>query len=351
MSKLFSEYKQEASISFFIATILHFLVDFISVSTIVSFYPGLGTAELMAITILYDFLAFATQPVIGVLADIFHEEKYLTFISIILLGLGFFMPFKYVAMVLVGIGNALFHVFAGKTIIDETDHAAPLGVFISTGTLGLSLALGYANPILRYCLLALLLVFGSVYPFLRVKEEEQKASPLPNKKSEMHLLPLIAVAVAVLIRAMLGNMKMFEADAAEMNVMLVALFVFLGKAIGGFIVDLWGGIILIAFSTVIGCLSIIGLDSTLCRIAFLLAVNLPMGFTLYYAKKSLPSFSGFGFGVLAALLLLGMLLVSYPFGDLVSRILSVVFFLINASLCIYTTIKFKSIDKAKGGAA
>lgn len=348
MQKLLSVYKHDFKWSTLTATLLHFLVDYISISVLVNSSLGVTAETASLYALIYDFLAFAIQPLIGVVADVFHKEKYFVSGAVTLLLIGFFVPLPYIALAFVGIGNALFHVFAGKNVMDESEKSAPLGVFISTGALGLSLALNYSLPRLRYIFLALLVVLGALYFYLRLKEEatikeEQAKSPLKGKK-QAYLVPIILVSLGVLIRAVLGYLPTYKGSALTIEPILVALFVFLGKTIGGFILDAFGAVPLMIASVVFTSLGVINYSEPIFRFLFVLGVNLPMAFTLYYAKKALPRFSGFAFGLLAALLLLGLLLTANKPNETIITILNVTLSLFNAIMCIAVSHFFKKID-------
>ena len=236
--------------------------------------------------------------------------------------------------------------------MDESEKSAPLGVFISTGALGLSLALNYSLPRLRYVFLALLVVLGALYFYLRLKEEplvkEEQAKASPKDKKNVYLIPIILVSLGVLIRAVLGYLPTYSGSALTIEPILVALFVFLGKAIGGFILDAFGAIPLMIASVVFTSLGIISYSEPIFRFLFCLGVNLPMAFTLYYAKKALPRYSGFAFGLLAALLLLGLLLTSYQMNEIVISCLSVTLSLFSAIMCIAVSYFFKKKDMLEG---
>ena len=353
MDNLLSAYKKDFRLSLLTASILHFLVDYISISVLVKFSNGLDVEKAALLACIYDFLAFATQPLLGALADLFHKEKYFVLGSIALLVIGFFVPIPYLALSFVGVGNALFHVFAGKNVMDESEKSAPLGVFISTGALGLSLALNYSLPRLRYIFLALLVLLGALYFSLRRKEEPiiklEQAEATVKAGKRVYPIPLILVSGGVLIRSVLGYLPTYSGSALAIEPILVALFVFLGKAIGGFILDEFGGIPLFVASALFTSLGIISYSEPFFRFIFALGVNLPMAFTLYYAKKAIPAYSGFAFGLLAALLLLGLLITINKPEEALCSFLNVTLSLINVIICLAVWFFFekKKVDKPR----
>ncbi len=344
-----SSYKKDFKGSLFLSSLLHFLVDYLAVATLVKTSSGLDMDKVALLTLLYDFCAFALQPLFGVLDDFFHREEVFVLSSIMLIALGFFYPAPW-AIILVGAGNALFHVYAGKSILEETKTSAPLGVFISTGTIGLTLALNYSLPILSYILVAMLVLLGLTYPFLRKKEKllfKAKKEEEPAHKSS--LLVFAFVCLGVLARAYLGGVNFGELTnrfLADLPALDLCLFVFAGKLVGGFILDAFGAIPLLSLSAIFSLLGLAGPNALLGRGIFLLGINLPMAFTLFYASKSLPKLKGFGFGVLASLLFVGVLLAKYsePLGLGSLFAISVTLIASNLLLGIAVEVKWSKGD-------
>lgn len=126
-------------------TILHPLVDACSVTVLM---VGGFTWER---AIIYNVIAFAFQFPIGVLLDARPQWVRSGFgLSIVLtlagaaycaFGIGGWIP-----LVSACLGNALFHLSAGKHILDaHGGHGGPIGLFISTGALGLVAGLKLAG--------------------------------------------------------------------------------------------------------------------------------------------------------------------------------------------------------------
>ncbi|MBP5091989.1 MAG: hypothetical protein J6328_05490 [Bacilli bacterium] len=348
MVKALQDYKRDFRLPLFLSSLLHFLVDYVSIATLVKASSSVTVEEAAIFSLFYDFLAFATQPIFGAVGDIFRKEKEMVLCSIALLLVGYFIPLHYLALVLVGIGNALFHVYAGKKVMDETKRSAPLGVFISTGSLGLSLALNHSLPHLRYLFLGSLVLLGLAYYF--IKGDQQVREPIvetPNGGHAFLVLPLILISVGVLIRAYLGSLPTYVGEALQVAPMLMALFVFLGKASGGFILDLFGVIPLVVASLIFTLIGSFNFSEPLLRMSFILGINLPMAFTLFYAKKACPKLNGFAFGLLAAILLLGTILANYKLTEEAVSILSVTFGFINAIICLAISHLAKADKRTK----
>lgn len=118
-------------------TVAHPFVD--ACSACVAIAGGLTPGRILA----YNAIAFATQLPLGMLAD--SRPKCVR--SMTLAGMALAAgaaiaaacgPCGWIALVTACAGNALFHLGAGKRILDDTDgRGGPIGLFVSTGALGL----------------------------------------------------------------------------------------------------------------------------------------------------------------------------------------------------------------------
>ena len=117
-------------------TILHPLVDACSVTVLV--VGGMSWQRVLA----YNALAFATQFPLGVALDVrpgLVRGAFAASVALTLAGVGLCAcGVAPAALVLACVGNALFHLTAGKSVLDaHGGRGGPIGLFISTGALGL----------------------------------------------------------------------------------------------------------------------------------------------------------------------------------------------------------------------
>ena len=136
----------------FLFTIIHPLVDACSVSVLVA--GGMTWERVVA----YNAMAFALQLPIGVLMDGWPSLNRAGFF----LGTGLTLAGAVLAALGVGgwgvlasacVGNALFHLTAGKHILETREgRAGPIGLFISTGALGLMAGQVWAASAAAVCL-------------------------------------------------------------------------------------------------------------------------------------------------------------------------------------------------------
>lgn len=89
--------------------------------------------------LLYNFCAFALQMPLGLLADAWGRNHRFAVLGILLTAtMCLFPSFGLAGATVLGLGNALFHIGGGLDVLNlSVDSAAPLGVFVSPGALGL----------------------------------------------------------------------------------------------------------------------------------------------------------------------------------------------------------------------
>ena len=109
--------------------IAHFCVDGLCASVLFGRLPE----SAMALVTVYNALAFATQCLIGIIADRWKEQRWAEGLSIIAIVLGWYLPVSPLARVLlIGLGNSVFHVTGGiMTMKRSAGRALELGVFVA----------------------------------------------------------------------------------------------------------------------------------------------------------------------------------------------------------------------------
>ena len=158
-------FKIKPAMATILFTILHFLVDGICALVIFSsLYDGDKTNALI-IFLVYNIIAFCTQPFVGLLIDKYkNKERLFLIISIISLMLGVIFKFQYIiSAILLGIGNSFFHVSGGKYVISKTNNnIVSLGVFVSTGALGLAIGTNIHHLSIWITFISLALIITSI---------------------------------------------------------------------------------------------------------------------------------------------------------------------------------------------
>jgi FSR family fosmidomycin resistance protein-like MFS transporter len=311
--------------------IAHMLVDAVCLATLFGTDPG--KADMVAAIMLYNTLAFSTQCLVGLGTDRFGRCKVMEPLSMLLVAGGFFLPAGIMLkVVMIGIGNSVFHVCGGsETIVRSGGKAAPLGIFVAPGALGV--CIGRLWPQIGRSLALFLAVWALwvAYEYWsetvteETAEDEletipaapaQPVSELSRPNPERKTIPILAVALltaAVAVRAVGGSVTDFTWRSTALHTVYIALFVFAGKTAGGFVCDRAGAAksslvtvplaaLLTAFCAGSMGLSLLG--------QFLLNLSMPV--TLWLLYKLMPEEPGFSFGLAASALwpgtLLGMLI-------------------------------------------
>ena len=158
-----------------LAAALHFCVDGLCLCCL--YLATTGIQDLLKYFVVYNVLAFLTQPLTGILADKSKHRHWILLASTIMLVLAVletacavpYCPaasvFLLVALsVLLGIANSLFHVWGGKeTAVRTGNDIRALGVFVSTGAFGLAVGSVFLSRALMFCLLLGICVLALAY--------------------------------------------------------------------------------------------------------------------------------------------------------------------------------------------
>ena len=158
----------------FLLSLLHLLVDGICACGLMLILCHIPSyIEACGLIVLYDVLAFGTQPLTGNWVDRNGNRGIALKLSIALLVVGVLISFvpafinlltAIVCAILLGMGNSLFHVYGGKYVaIASRNDIRVMGVFVSTGAVGLAIGLGFSNPVLLTIFLFALLVLFALH--------------------------------------------------------------------------------------------------------------------------------------------------------------------------------------------
>ena len=292
---------------------VHFAVDMYC--AVLYFGCVSGTANAWQAMILYNACAFAMQAPIGAIADRLDNGKAVAAAGCILLaGSWFFNSFPLACAVIAGLGNGAFHAGAGLTVLKaEHEKASGLGVFVSTGAIGLFIGTADNGVLVKAgCAFFILFVLLAAGIWLLIKEErtlpESGEEYLPSlsmpKAGVWALIPLVIV---VILRAFIGSTKCFSVP--EMPGAATVLCVAGGKAAGGFLMDGVGPRRASVFS-LLPCAALVLAGTELAggqvaRLLSLLLFNMTMPITLFAAARLLKNAKGFAFGLLTFGLFIG----------------------------------------------
>jgi hypothetical protein len=216
--------------------------------------------------------------------------------------------------VCLGMGNSLFHVWGGKqTAIRTKNDIRALGVFVSTGAFGLAIGGVFASWLLLYvfllsiCVLAIMALF--FFPEKAHTYADDSAPFTGDWKSVGLIIPFIMLIVAG--RSFAGEAFTTGITKDPAILLLLGATAMFGKMAGGWLVKgmgMWKAVLLMVVGAI---LCFIGKDIHIAvMLTGLFLVNCTMPVTLYWANAVLKGYEGLAFGLLAAALMPGYLLVT-----------------------------------------
>lgn len=309
-----------------LAAALHFCVDGLCLCCL--YMATTGIRDLLKYFVVYNVLAFLTQPLTGMLADRVKQRHWILLASIIMLILAVLetvcvMPFcsaapvflLVVLSVLLGIGNSLFHVWGGKETAFRTGNdIRALGVFVSTGAFGLAVGSVFLSRALMFGLLLGICILALAY--LRIDTAKPIVTTEVDIESKLYPKPLVwAVLILIMLivagRSFTGESFTKVIDKTPMVVLLIGALTMMGKMAGGWLVK-WMGMVTSIILLLVGVTICIAAKGNHIGIALagLFMVNCTMPITLYWANVMLKGREGLAFGLLAASLIPGYLIVT-----------------------------------------
>lgn len=313
----------------FAYALCHFVVDFACVSTMLCAVSrvlgesGQGSMEVVALSILlYDIVAFTLQLPIGIALDQLDKNSHAALLSYALVGAGVILSLvpiallEWPAILLLAIGNALFHSAGGLSVLNISQkHAGPSGIFIATGAIGVFLGTQSAQMgRLQIAFSLLVLLFLCALITLVVQKVNKKYWNVHNvsfdipRLSSNTLLAIALLSFVVALRSYVGMVMAFPWKSEMLLLVLSILGVFAGKALGGMVADRIGFRTTATFSLIVA--ATLFAPSWEIPVMGLLGVfffNFTMSITLASLANILPNAKGTAFGLASFSLAVGAL--------------------------------------------
>lgn len=283
-------------------TATHFAVDFACYFLLVTTYWNRLSEE---VAIIYVLFAFALQLITGLLADLFPRLP-LVLLGPVLILLAFVIPAD-ARVVVMGIGNAFFHSFAGREILQAFTYKSN-GLFNGAGAFGLALGtfLGIGECTLW---LPVGLLFGLLLLQLAAAFKLSCAWPLPGPAAPERFTPAdqgnglwlgmigLCFMGAIFTEFSLGRLRLPYLSGDLLAAVGFGALIWLGKAAGSFCYEKFytprrGAVLmLLLFGAGLLCYNT---RLTWLLVVPLAAVNL---LPLYGLKRLLPEHPGLAFGL------------------------------------------------------
>ena len=313
----------------FAFALCHFVVDFACVSTMLCAVSrvlgesGQDSLEFVALSILlYDIVAFTLQLPVGIVLDKLDKNSYAALLSYALVGAGVLISLfpvallEWLAVLLLAVGNALFHSAGGLIVLNISQkHAGPSGIFIATGAIGVFLGTQSAQmERLQIAFSLLVLLFLCALITLVVQKVNKKYWNVHNvafdipKFSSNTLLAIALLTLVVALRSYAGMVMAFPWKSQMLLLVLSILGVFAGKALGGVVADRIGFRTTAIFSLIVAAtLFVPSWEIPVMGLLGVFFFNFTMSITLASLANILPNAKGTAFGLASFSLAVGAL--------------------------------------------
>lgn len=291
----------------------HFFVDFACTALMSVMCARLSFLQACLCAILYNGLAFAFQLPIGALGDRLGLHRTLAAVGCILVAVGSLFAHPIALCVLIGLGNACFHVGGGRESLKRgSGKAAFVGRFVAPGAIGIFLGPRLAKLLwLTHIALPVILVVLAVLLFLTQKQgkhaELMTADALPL--SRLRLAGMMAcMFLTVLLRSYMGTVLAYPFLSKTALAACFTLSIFAGKYFGGILADRFGDLRFSIVAQSLGAaLFVLSVWVPLLALPAIFLFNTTMAITAARLYRCLPRYPGTMFGLTTFALYLGVL--------------------------------------------
>lgn len=300
-------------------SILHFIVDGVCAFAMFGYF---ATQENWYLNVLlYNFCAFALQMPFGVVLDGLNGrrdmQKYEP--SFVFATGGVLLTFigAVTHPVILGLGNALFHLGGGVGTIHEDEvkgwRGRGLGVFVAPGALGLYIGTQLAKSGMQpdwswFLLVGTLVMLSLMWGMFALRKSTEPVYKAPDCTIGSGTLWLMLGCLAVVIlRSYIGMAVSFSWKSTFIAGTIAVLSVVLGKVAGGFAAAGIGMRTTVVVSLMLSALSFLFSENMAAGVLALFLFNMTMPITLYLLVQRMKELPGFAFGLLTFGLFLGFL--------------------------------------------
>ncbi len=336
--------------------IAHALVDASTVTAVMrASHTGPVSPQLaFAVVVGYDLIAFGSQVAFGWFTDRYATPKLAMLLGLVatLLALAIYPVNCLSTMVCAGVGNALFHLGAGATVLrGGLERAAPAGIFVAPGALGLGFGMHYgagqhSGPVWPLLLLvAVTLLLVSSYRGLGARRAASIAfaSGVHQPKIRYAYLAVTLLLVSIAVRSLVGMSAARGYARTELLVLGLPLAAFFGKSLGGYLADRLGWIETSVVALLLSMVPIVFAAPVLWLLLGLFVFQMTMPVTLTAVARLLPNRLATAFGWTCLALIIGALPTMLPGGGpLCARSLLGLWIAIG-TVCVYGGLRLLGI--------
>jgi FSR family fosmidomycin resistance protein-like MFS transporter len=301
--------------------VVHALVDAACVVAVLrgSYGPNLAALSAFWIVAGYDLMAFGMQFPLGLLVDRLRLARLSMIVGTVLAAL-VLAPVSIPAlttMAMAGLGNALFHLGAGALVLRSSDdRAAPAGVFVAPGALGLGLGLWMGRTGQGSTFPIYLALIFAVFALVTL---DKPGVPARVTRSPVPLAPTLLILALLLastgIRSFVGFGACFQCPSGLAVVIALPVAACLGKLVGGMVADRTGWL-RASVAALLLSLPLIAFSGGSLYLALpgVLLFQSTMAVTLVAVYALMPAWPATAFGLPSMALIAGSFPTFYPQG-------------------------------------
>lgn len=334
----------------------HLFVDAICIGVIFSLnaFNNLSTSEYLDLIVIYNVIAFGSQPIIGYICDVLKKAREFSIVGMLLTIIGaVFLKTPLICVIILGIGNGFFHVGGGIVSLCISENKATLpGLFVAPGAIGVFIG-GYIRS--QKAGLIIVAIMLMVMIFIVSRKNVDFISMSNNDEPKVDLkwgLAIIALLLVICVRSLIGGGIVFKWNVTTTSKCMVLGAVVLGKSLGGILGDRYGFKIIGIGGLVLSApLLSLGMKTWYLSLLGLMVFNFTMPITVTLLGFAFKKYKGFAFGLTTLALVVGYLFnyvnVNYYSGNG----LIVLTLILLSSLLLYIgingIINYIQIDRSK----
>jgi len=321
-----------------------------------------GTQNSYLLVLVYNFCAFAMQMPLGLVVDKLNRNPLVAVCGAIMVGAAYGLApffvvgaaygpvaFQTAAVIIIGIGNALFHLGGGVDVLNISEKKlSALGVFVSPGALGIFLGTmlgrgsGFSAAFFPVALVVAAFAILAVHRAQRGAYPQNAAFSLEGASSRSALVAIACLLLVVCLRSFVGMSLSFPWKGIGYWGIALLCAVVLGKTLGGFAADRLGlkktAVISLGAAAILFLLPSVPVAGVTAVLLF----NMTMPITLWALARVIPGAKGFAFGLLTFALFMGFLPVYLGF-----EVLSDFFWLFALLAAVSLLLLWTGLKKAK----
>jgi FSR family fosmidomycin resistance protein-like MFS transporter len=327
----------------------HLIVDAACVSAVLRASPPSDAlvSSALAFVLGYDLLAFAGQAPLGWMADRLGLRRGAALTGLVCTAAALLVGHGSAVVLIAGVGNALFHVGAGAMVLaGSRGRAAPAGVFVAPGALGLGLGLLLGRKFLSVPLWPWLFAIAVACAMVLLVARKTPAKPPATnsaarpgfRRGEIAgIVALLAVSVAV--RSLAGTVGCDACPRGFFLMVALPIAACTGKFTGGFLADRLGWIELSTMA-LLASAPLLAFSSGDLWLALpgQMIFQMTMPVTLAAMMRLMPARPAFGFGLLCVALVSGTLPAFLP-GGWRPQGLSLFFLVLGSAAALYLALR------------